>query len=65
MRTQSPQILWFENIGRTDVARVGGKNSSLGEMVRSLGAKGVKVPPASRLPLKPIGSMLRRTGSDP
>ena len=45
MRTQSPQILWFENIGRTDVARVGGKNASLGEMVRSLGAKGVKVPP--------------------
>jgi len=45
MRTQYPQILWFENIGRTDVARVGGKNASLGEMVRSLGAKGVKVPP--------------------
>ena len=45
MRTQSPQILWFENIGRTDVASVGGKNASLGEMVRSLGAKGVKVPP--------------------
>ena len=45
MHTQSPQILWFENISRTDVARVGGKNASLGEMVRSLGKKGVKVPP--------------------
>jgi pyruvate,water dikinase len=45
MRTESPQILWFENIDRTDVARVGGKNASLGEMVRSLGLNGVKVPP--------------------
>ena len=41
---QSPQVLWFEDLGRGDVARVGGKNSSLGEMVRTLGKKGVKVP---------------------
>ena len=41
---QSPQVLWFEDLGRSDVARVGGKNSSLGEMVRTLGKKGVKVP---------------------
>ena len=39
------QIAWFEDLGRGDVARVGGKNASLGEMVRNLGARGVDVPP--------------------
>ncbi|MBK8085438.1 MAG: phosphoenolpyruvate synthase [Devosia sp.] len=38
-------IEWFENLRRTDVALVGGKNASLGEMVRTLGEKGIKVPP--------------------
>jgi pyruvate,water dikinase len=45
MHTQSTHVLWFEEIGRADVSRVGGKNASLGEMVRSLGGKGIKVPP--------------------
>jgi pyruvate, water dikinase len=43
-RQTPPQVLWFEDLARVDVARVGGKNSSLGEMVRTLGKKGVKVP---------------------
>lgn len=38
-------IVWFEQLGRGDVARVGGKNASLGEMVRNLGEKSVSVPP--------------------
>ncbi len=41
----SPHVLWFEQVGRGDVAKVGGKNASLGEMVANLGAKGVRVPP--------------------
>lgn len=45
MSTTSELVLPFEQLGRGDVARVGGKNASLGEMVRNLGAKGVKVPP--------------------
>jgi pyruvate,water dikinase len=36
---------WFEDIGRGDVASAGGKNASLGEMVRNLGHHGIKVPP--------------------
>jgi pyruvate,water dikinase len=36
--------LWFEDIGITDVPIVGGKNASLGEMVRELGKRGVRVP---------------------
>ena len=38
-------ILWFEAVGRADVAKVGGKNASLGEMVRNLQPKGIAVPP--------------------
>ena len=38
-------ILWFEAVGRNDVARVGGKNASLGEMVQTLSGKGIAVPP--------------------
>jgi len=38
-------VLWFETLGRGDVALVGGKNASLGEMVQALGARGIRVPP--------------------
>ncbi|TAK09261.1 MAG: phosphoenolpyruvate synthase, partial [Candidatus Manganitrophaceae bacterium] len=37
-------IRWFDEIGIGDVPLVGGKNASLGEMVRELSAQGVKVP---------------------
>ncbi len=38
-------VVWFEKLRRGDVAQVGGKNSSLGEMVQTLSSKGVSVPP--------------------
>ncbi len=44
MRERSAQVLWFDEVGRADVSSVGGKNASLGEMVRGLGKAGVKVP---------------------
>lgn len=37
-------VLWFSDLGLTDLDQVGGKNASLGEMVRSLASAGVKVP---------------------
>ena len=37
-------IRWFEQVGAKDVALVGGKNASLGEMIRTLDKKGVSVP---------------------
>lgn len=37
-------ILWFEEIGMEDLAQVGGKNASLGEMVSNLADVGVRVP---------------------
>jgi len=45
MLTKLPMIDWFETLGRGDVARVGGKNASLGEMVCALSDHGIKVPP--------------------
>jgi pyruvate, water dikinase len=44
-RPASPRfIAWFETLRKDDVARVGGKNASLGEMVQQLASKGVRVP---------------------
>jgi pyruvate,water dikinase len=37
-------IRWFGDLGADDVALVGGKNASLGEMYRELSAQGVRVP---------------------
>lgn len=37
-------ILWLHELRLTDLARVGGKNSSLGEMIGNLTALGVSVP---------------------
>ncbi len=45
MTKNASPVIWFENLRRTDVPLVGGKNASLGEMVHNLGAKGVQVPP--------------------
>ena len=44
MQEDSSNVVWFEDLSRGDVALVGGKNSSLGEMVRQLGKRGIKVP---------------------
>jgi pyruvate,water dikinase len=37
-------VLLFEEVGITDIPLVGGKNASLGEMIRQLQSKGVNVP---------------------
>jgi len=37
-------ILWFSDLRKIDVSRVGGKNASLGEMYSLLGAKGINIP---------------------
>ena len=41
---KSVYIRWFEDISSRDVAIVGGKNASLGEMIGSLASKGIAVP---------------------
>jgi pyruvate,water dikinase len=37
-------VRWFADLSNTDVGTVGGKNASLGEMVRTLGGEGIRVP---------------------
>ena len=37
-------IAWFSDLGLADLDQVGGKNASLGEMVRNLTSAGVRVP---------------------
>ena len=40
----SSNVVWFADIGLADLEQVGGKNSSLGEMVANLASAGVRVP---------------------
>ena len=37
-------VVWFDELGMSDVEHVGGKNASLGEMISNLTAMGVRVP---------------------
>jgi pyruvate,water dikinase len=37
-------VRWFEDLSLADVALVGGKNASLGEMIQNLSPKGIRVP---------------------
>jgi pyruvate, water dikinase len=37
-------LVWFEEVGATDVSMVGGKNANLGEMIRELKSEGINVP---------------------
>ena len=44
MNADKRYIRWFSELGNADVALVGGKNASLGEMYRELAPQGVRVP---------------------
>ncbi len=37
-------VVWYQDLGMDDVAKVGGKNASLGEMISNLSNAGVQVP---------------------
>ena len=45
MHHVTTHVVWFDDLKRSDVAKVGGKNSSLGEMIQELSLQGVDVPP--------------------
>ena len=42
--SSTPTVAWFADLGLADLEQVGGKNASLGEMVRNLASAGVRVP---------------------
>lgn len=60
----SPFIKWFADITIDDVPLVGGKNASLGEMVRELTAKGVKVPDGFAITADAYRHFIRKAGID-
>jgi pyruvate,water dikinase len=45
MTDAAGNVVWLEQATREDVASVGGKNASLGEMIIHLGSRGVRTPP--------------------
>jgi len=57
-------ILWFDEIGMEDVAKVGGKNGSLGEMYTNLTQKGVNVPFGFALTAEFYWKFIRANGFD-
>lgn len=57
-------IRWFEELSIDDVALVGGKNASLGEMYRELAGQGVKVPNGFAITAEAYRAFLRETGVD-
>lgn len=63
--TVSPKFIrWFEQVGIGDVALVGGKNASLGEMYQELRQRGVKVPNGFAITADGYRHFLRQAGLD-
>jgi pyruvate,water dikinase len=62
--TSHPFIKWFADITIDDVPLVGGKNASLGEMVRELTSKGVKVPNGFAITAEAFRHFIREAGID-
>ncbi len=57
-------IRFFDQIGRDDVATVGGKNASLGEMYRKLSAGGLRIPNGFAITADAYRHVLEHAGID-
>ncbi|HYM69413.1 MAG TPA: phosphoenolpyruvate synthase [bacterium] len=55
-------VRWFDEVGIDDVPLVGGKNASLGEMLRELRSAGVRVPGGFALTAEAFREVLRANG---
>ena len=55
-------ILWFEDIGMENVAQVGGKNASLGELIRAVEPRGVRIPHGFAVTAEAYYHYLKETG---
>ena len=63
MDTRGDFIRWFSELGIADISLVGGKNASLGEMVRELGGHGVRVPNGFAVTAAAYKTTLDRAGA--
>lgn len=55
-------ILWFDEIDIEDVPLVGGKNASLGEMIRELRDKGINIPNGFAVTANAYKHLLKKAG---
>lgn len=55
-------VLWYDQLGMNDVARVGGKNASLGEMISNLAGAGVVVPNGFATTAEAFNEFLEQSG---
>jgi len=61
---KNTHILWMNKIGMEDVPQVGGKNAALGELIRSVVPKGVRVPKGFCVTADAYYYFLKQTGLD-
>ncbi|MBN9545749.1 MAG: phosphoenolpyruvate synthase [Alphaproteobacteria bacterium] len=59
----SDEVRWFENIGVGDVAVVGGKTASLGELYNKLTPKGIRIPNGFSLTAEAYRRALTKAGA--
>ncbi|MFN0063650.1 MAG: phosphoenolpyruvate synthase [Myxococcaceae bacterium] len=57
-----PWVLSLDAIGLEDVLKVGGKNASLGEMIRELSGLGVRIPPGFAVTAEAYRHFLQKAG---
>ncbi len=62
MEKDQKNILWFKEVGISDVPLVGGKNASLGEMIQNLTPKGINVPDGFATTAKAYFYFLEKAG---
>src|SRR5690606_11470116 len=60
---QNPYIRWFDQLGMDDVASVGGKTASLGEMYRVLTPMGIEIPNGFAITSAAYRAMLDKAGA--
>ncbi len=62
--TTTRYVRWFDDIGIGDIPLVGGKNASLGEMIRELVPRGIRVPNGFAITADAYRSFLRANRLD-
>ena len=60
--TTSDLVRWFSDLSRADIAVVGGKNASLGEMITTLRSRGIRVPAGFATTAAAYWSLLKTSG---
>jgi pyruvate, water dikinase len=63
--TPAPYVRWLDTLTNRDVPIAGGKNASLGEMIRELGHEGIRVPDGFVITAAGYRALLAHNGLEP